>query len=107
MKITRQPAIEEVAKPPPMPATTPARPTDEADHHGLGEELKQDVETAGANGHADADFAGPLGDGDEHDVHDANTADDEGDDGNGRQQIGERVLGFIWRWRWYRPCCEC
>ena len=33
----------------------------------------------GADGHAEADLAGALGDADEHDVHDADAADDERD----------------------------
>ena len=38
---------------------------------------------AGAEGFADADLAGALGDADEHDVHDDDAADDERDEGDG------------------------
>ena len=42
---------------------------------GLDEELGDDVQAGGAQGAADADFAGAFGDGGEHDVHDADAAD--------------------------------
>ena len=45
---------------------------------GFDQELQEDVPAARADGHADADFARPLGDADEHDVHDADAADDAG-----------------------------
>ena len=70
---------------------------DEANHYGLGKKLKQHVEAACANRHANADFAGSFGDRDQHDVHHANAADNERDHGNRRQQIGERVLRGIGR----------
>jgi hypothetical protein len=47
--------------------------------------------------HADADFEGPFGDRDEHDVHHAYAPHNQRDHGNRRQQIGERVLRFIGR----------
>lgn len=37
---------------------------------------------SGADGFADADFAGTFGNRYEHDVHDTDAADDEGDDGD-------------------------
>ncbi len=46
----------------PMPATTPMMPPDEGHGGGLDEELQQDVFAARAEGLADADFAGALGD---------------------------------------------
>ena len=58
---------------------------DAADHaqgHRLDQELKQDVAAAGADRHADADLARPLGDADEHDVHDADAADEQRDAGD-------------------------
>src|SRR5436190_990286 len=48
-----------------------------AEHNGFDEELAQDIAPMRADGEANADFASPLGDADEHDVHDANPADDE------------------------------
>ena len=39
-----------------------------------------------ADGHPDADLAGPLGHRDEHDVHDADAADDERDRGDRAEQ---------------------
>src|SRR4051812_36486743 len=41
---------------------------DQAEHDGFDEELEQDVAGTGADGHAQADLARALGDGDEHDV---------------------------------------
>src|ERR1039457_2092420 len=46
-------------------------PADLAEHDGLDNELRHDVTLLGADRTADADFAGALGDRDEHDVHDA------------------------------------
>ena len=40
---------------------------------------------------ANADFARPLGDGDEHDIHDADAADDEADTGDAGQQEGKQI----------------
>ena len=52
---------------------------DGAEHDGLERELQQDDFFGGADGFSDADLAGALGDGDEHDVHHADAADDEAD----------------------------
>ena len=49
----------------------------DADEDGLNEELRQDVDAAGADRHTQAYFTGTLGDGDIHDVHDADAAHDE------------------------------
>ena len=51
---------------------------DEGQGEAFEEELREDVAAAGAEGFEEADFAGALGDGDEHDVHDADAADAEG-----------------------------
>ena len=69
------------------------RPADQAQHDRLDEELAQDVVAAGADGHAQADLAGPLGDGDEHDVHDAHPADHQRDHGHGQQQDAHQLRG--------------
>jgi hypothetical protein len=56
------------------------------------------VLAGGAEGAADADFAGALDDGGEHDVHDADAADDEGDAGDegGDELEGQgRLLGVF------------
>jgi hypothetical protein len=55
----------------------PISAADDAEHHRLDQELREDVEAAGADGLANADLAGALGHRDEHDVHDPNAADDE------------------------------
>ena len=60
----------------------------QAQHHGLDEELPQDVVAAGADGHPQADFPRPLGDRHEHDVHDAHAADDQRNAGHGQEQDG-------------------
>ena len=61
--------------------------------HGgrFDEELQQDVVTAGAERLAHADFARPLGDGDEHDVHDDDAADDERNAGDGHDHDAEVI----------------
>ena len=48
---------------------------DEGDGERLGQKLEEDVAAARAQRFLDADFAGALGDGDEHDVHQADAAD--------------------------------
>jgi len=59
---------------------------DEGDDGGLGEELAADVASGGAEGFADADLAGALGDGDEHDVHDADAAECKSEQRNGAEE---------------------
>jgi hypothetical protein len=44
---------------------------------------------------ADADLAGALRDGDEHDVHDADAADHEGDGGEGEEQHEEAAGDLV------------
>src|SRR5258707_15022276 len=48
-------------------------------HRGFGHELQQDVFFAGAEGAADADLAGRLGDTGQHDIYDEESADDQED----------------------------
>ena len=48
-----------------------------AERDRFDQELGEDVAAMRADGHADADFARPLGHAHEHDVHDADAADDE------------------------------
>src|ERR1700761_5079350 len=50
----------------------------EGEDQAFKKELREDVAAARAEGFEDADLAGALGDGDEHDVHDADAADGEG-----------------------------
>ena len=61
-------------------------------HQGFGQELRQDVAPLGADGHAQADFAGALGDADEHDIHDADATHEQrhGGDGGQQQRRGRR-----------------
>src|SRR5208337_4786916 len=47
---------------------------DEGDGERLGQKLEKDVAAARAESFLDADFAGALGDGNEHDVHQADAA---------------------------------
>src|SRR6185437_12917551 len=72
---------------------------------GLHEELLEQVGAPGAEGFADPDLAGALGDGDQHDVHDDDAADDQRDGGDGDrnrsevagdggEQAGQRVRGL-------------
>ena len=57
-------------------------------HHRLHEKLLQNGAPAGADGLADADLPGALGDGDQHDVHDADAAHQQGDGGDAAQHQG-------------------
>src|SRR5688500_4626773 len=54
----------------------------QADHRGLDQELEGDVFLLGPQGAADADLAGALGDGGQHDVHDADAADQQREAGD-------------------------
>ncbi len=56
----------------------PAGAGDEGEDQAFEQELREYVAAACAEGFEDADLAGALGDGDEHDVHDADAADGEG-----------------------------
>src|SRR5947209_1386270 len=64
------------------------RAADGRQYCGLDEELRQDVDAGGADGLADADLFGALGDGDEHDVHHADAPDEERHAGDGDQHEG-------------------
>src|SRR4029077_17617008 len=44
------------------------------EHHGFGEELKNDVGLARADGFSNPDFARTLSDRNQHDIHDADSA---------------------------------
>ena len=55
------------------------------------EELQQHVAALGADRHAQADLARPLGDRHQHDVHDADAADDERDAGDAGEQRRHRA----------------
>ena len=46
-----------------------------------------------AHGHARADFPGPLGDTDQHDVHDANPSDHQRHAGDGKEQSRHHISG--------------
>src|SRR6185312_9768113 len=58
---------------------------------GFDQKLHEDVAATGADGHANADFAGPLGDADEHDVHDPHATDDQRDAGDRGDHHGQRA----------------
>ena len=65
-------------------------------HHGrLDQELLDDVAAARAEGAADADLAGALGDRRQHDVHDPDPADQERDAGDRAQHQVEDPLGRL------------
>src|SRR5256884_3755681 len=65
------------------------------EHHGLNEELRDDVAAFGAERAADADLAGALGHAGEHDVHDADAADDQRDGRNRAEHDVEYLLGAL------------
>ncbi len=77
------------------PKAIPRRPPPTEISTDLSEELADDVETAGSDGAANADFARALHDGGEHDVHDADTTDQERDGRDGHHYIGEDCLGAL------------
>ena len=96
---------------------------------GLDEKLEEDIPPAGADGHADADFARALGDADEHDVHDADAADQQrnaGDAADSKVIVLELAVAISaiscwlrtvkssslpatmwWRWRSSSMICCC
>src|SRR5215211_2566052 len=67
----------------------PEQAADGAEDGRLGEELGDDVASAGPDGPADADLADAFADHDQHHVGHADTADDEADGGDGGDQAGE------------------
>ena len=71
------------------PSVTPSRPPTPGEHDRLDQELLGDVAPLGAQGAADADLAGPLGDGRQHDVHDADAADQQRDRGDRAEDDAE------------------
>lgn len=48
------------------------------------------MEIGSADGFADADFMGALGDRDEHNIHDADTANNKGDTSDNREDFGSK-----------------
>ena len=74
----------------------PITPPIELKRHRFDQELRENVAAVRADGHADANFARPLGDAHEHDVHDADAADDERHTRRSRKaKASSRV-----KWRW-------
>jgi len=74
------------------------QPPEKTQHQRLDHELRQDGRPAGADGFAQTDLAGALGDRNEHDVHDADAADEQrdphdaaGDHRNDQRDLVERV----------------
>ncbi len=63
----------------------PSSAADFAEHDGLHDELRHDVALLRADRAADADLAGALGDGDEHDVHDADARGEQRDGADERE----------------------
>ena len=60
---------------PQQPEADPGRPAGDTQQEGLHQELTQDVAGASADGETHANFARPLGHGDQHDVHDPDSSD--------------------------------
>jgi hypothetical protein len=63
----------------------PTAPPRIGQRHRLEQELPRDVTGAGPEGLAQADLAGPLADGDEHDVGHPDATDQQRDPGDGGQ----------------------
>ena len=72
----------------PTPQQQTGDAADESDDGGFGQELAADVDGGGAQGFADTDLAGALGDGDQHDVHDADAAERERQQRDGAEEEG-------------------
>ena len=82
----------------PTPSATPMRPPAierTAPRTGTGGGCRR----LGADRHAEADLARPLGDADEHDVHDADAADEERHGGDAREQRRHRLGALLLRAR--------
>ena len=80
-----------------MPIVTPSRPPTPESTTVSIRNCWVMSRALGAQGAADADLAGPLGDGREHDVHDADAADQQRDGGDRAQDDAElpgRLLGL-------------
>src|SRR5688500_6325856 len=67
------------------------QPAEQRQGQCLDEELGEDVAAARTDGLADADLAGPLADGHQHDVHDPDAAHDQRDGCDPAQQEGQRA----------------
>ena len=72
----------------PTPSDEAGDSADDGDDGGLDEELAADVDGCCSESFADADLAGALGDGDEHDVHYADAAQREGQECDGSEEEG-------------------
>src|SRR5436190_5120200 len=70
----------------PVTRTNPKCAPDDTQKYRLYEKLPQHIPGTSPHGQADADFAGALGDTDEHDVHDTDAADNEGNTRKGTDQ---------------------
>ena len=77
----------------PMPPRTPRTPPRAETAGRFGQELLKNIARPGAGRHADADFAGPFSNADQHDVHDAYAAHEERNSSHRGQQDRQRVLG--------------
>ena len=74
-----------------------AAAADQREQHGLEQELGEDRRLGCADGLADPDLAGALGDGDEHDVHHADPADEQRDRRDRAEQRREGARGRLRR----------
>src|SRR6185369_10341432 len=70
-------------------------PANSADSDGFDQELRENVVALGADGFADADFAGALGDRDQHDVHHSNAAHDQADRSYREHQDENHAADFV------------
>lgn len=70
-------------------------PAADGEDDGLDEELDDDVFSLRSEGAADADLAGALGDGGEHDIHDTDAADEERNGSDGAEDDVEHALGGL------------
>src|SRR5699024_2153009 len=68
---------------------------DAADHGCFNQKLDNDASALGADGLADADLPGALGDGDQHNVHNADAAHQQGDGGDAPQEPLLHGVGLV------------
>ena len=80
-----------ISKDAPTPRPMPISAADDAEQHGLDQELQQDVALPRTERLAQPDLAGPLAHADQHDVRDADAADHERDRGDRGEHEGEQA----------------
>ena len=76
---------------PPAPSAMPDAGAEQRQARGFGQEQREDLPVARADGLQQADLRRALAHGDEHDVHDQHARDDEADRGDRREARRDHV----------------